>query len=101
MNKPTKLNLTSDFRKKLESLYSKKTDPIAIKEKKDVSIQKNKIHKIIQPQKNVIFKNNNLEEISEVSRTLKKNPIVITIQINSYYEILSCNALYCFYKITT
>ena len=96
LNKPNKLNITNDFRKKLEGLYSKKSDPINIKEEKEVNIQKNNIHKIIQPQKNVIFKNNNLEEISEISRVIKKNPITITIKVNSYYEIVSYTMIFIF-----
>ena len=82
-NKPNKLNITNDFRKKLEGLYLKKNQSKKIEKNKSTT----NIKKIIQPQKNVILKNN-LEEITEISNIHTNNSIIITIKINSYYQVL-------------
>jgi len=88
-NKPNKLNITKDFKKKLENLYSNTN---RLLENKKVNIIKNNIHKKVQEQKNVILKNN-LEETYEIK---KNNPIIITIKINSYYEVLSYTIIFIF-----
>tara|TARA_Y100000591_G_C21673108_1_gene614009 strand:+ start:106 stop:444 length:339 start_codon:yes stop_codon:yes gene_type:complete len=90
-----KLNIDKNFKKKLEKLYTKQH--INNVENKNVQnkvkTNLNNIKKTLQPQQNV-FLGNNLEKIYEIDKS-KLNNIIITIEIKSYYQLLS----YIFFSI--
>ena len=90
MNKNVKkLNIDKKFKKKLEKLYTKKPTKQSINnvEKNVQNTLKTNIKRIVQPQQNV-FLENNLEKIYEVDKS-RLNNIIITIEIKSYYQLLS------------
>ena len=90
MNKNVKkLNIDKNFKKKLEKLYTKQhinnVEHKNVQNKLKTNV--NNIKKIVQPQQNV-FLGNNLEKIYEIDKS-KLNNIIITIEIKSYYQLLS------------
>jgi hypothetical protein len=101
-----KLNIKNEFKKKLENLYRKKDTIDVTKEKTNKNIKKHirnttsntnnesNIKKTVQPQQNVFLKNN-LEEIYEINNIDNSQKITITIEISSYYQLLS----YIFFSI--
>ena len=89
-----KLKIDKNFREKLENLYTKNNH----KEKKIKNINKTRpinIKRTTQPQKNVFL--DDLEEIHEILKETyqEKQNIIITIEISSYYQLLS----YIFFSI--
>ena len=89
-----KLNIDKNFREKLENLYTKNNH----EEKNIKNINKTRpinIKKTTQPQKNVFL--DDLEEIHEIQKETyqEKKNIIITIEISSYYQLLS----YIFFSI--
>ena len=90
-NNIKKLNIDENFKKKLESLYKKN---ISIKQPNKIQNKKvSNIKHTIQPQQNV-FLENNLEKIYEIDKK-DSNRITITLEIFSYYQLLS----YIFFSI--
>lgn len=89
MNKNVKkLNIDKNFKKKLEKLYTKPKSRQHINNVENkLNTNVNNIKRIIQPQQNV-FLENNLEKIYEIDKS-KLNNIIITIEIKSYYQLLS------------
>jgi hypothetical protein len=85
MNKNVKkLNIDKNFKKKLEKLYTKQHIN-NVENKRNINV--NNIKRIVQPQQNVFLKNN-LEKIYEIDKSHLNN-IIITIEIKSYYQLLS------------
>ena len=107
MNKKSninKLNINSEFKQKLENLYKKNTVTNEKPEKNKIQFNSNdktNIKKTLQPQKNVVL-TNNLEEVYEInkekSKQINSSNIIITIQINSYYELF-CYILFSVFSI--
>lgn len=88
-----KLNIDKNFREKLENLYTKKVHTNKnVEKKREVEVN---IKRTSQPQKNVHL--NKFEEIHEIHKinTIQKKNITITIEIESYYQLLS----YIFFSI--
>ena len=91
-----KLNIDKNFREKLENLYTKnvhtKKNVKNVEKKREVEVN---IKRTSQPQKNVhLDKFEEIHEIHKINTTQKKN-ITITIEIESYYQLLS----YIFFSI--
>mgnify|MGYP004004421793 CR=1 FL=1 len=85
MNKNVKkLNIDKKLKKKLEKLYTKQHIN-NVENKRNINV--NNIKRIVQPQQNVFLKNN-LEKIYEIDKSHLNN-IIITIEIKSYYQLLS------------
>ena len=85
-----KLNIDKNFREKLENLYTKNVYANKNVKNVDKKIETDvKIKRTTQPQKNVHL--NNFEEIHEIHKmnTTQKKNITITIEIESYYQLLS------------
>lgn len=94
-NKVKKLNINENFRQKLENLYTKNKSTANKGTTNTYKTRQINIKKTIQPQKNVFL--DDLEEIHEIQKETykEKKNIVITIEISSYYQLLS----YIFFSI--
>lgn len=94
-NKVKKLNINKNFRQKLENLYTKNKSTANKSTTNTYKTRQINIKKTIQPQKNVFL--DDLEEIHEIQKETyqEKKNIVITIEISSYYQLLS----YIFFSI--
>ena len=104
MNKPGKLNISKNFKTKLESLYSKNSSnqmPKILQHEvpvKNVFIKPIEISKGQETCNRNQFNRNTIitEKVTEIEQHSIKNKIVITIEIESYRQLLHYTFIFIF-----